>query len=145
MTVREYLKQAFILQKLINTKKSRIQDLRDMQFSVRTSVPGVRVQSSPKLDPVGDLAVVLIDLIDECQKDIYRLLEIQREIEALINSVERLDYRLILYERYVNLKHWEDIAVDNNYSIQHVWRLHGKAIQKICCSIEKYKEERECE
>ena len=125
MTVKEYLKQAFILNKIIKAKQSRIQDLRETQSSVRTPNLGVRVQTSRKADPIGDITAVIIDLINECQKDIARLLDLQREIESLINRVERQDYRLILYERYVNLKRWEDIAWDNNYSLRMVHKLHG--------------------
>ena len=136
MTVKQYLQQAFILQKLINAKKSRIQDLRDMQFFIRAAAPGIKVQNSAKADPTGDTAALLLDLISECRHDIKRLLNIQREIEIVVNSVNRPDHRLILYERYINLKHWEDIAADNNYGWDTVHRKHREALKNI--SIESY-------
>ena len=35
-------------------------------------------------------------------------------------------------ERYINLKRWEEIAADNNYTWNYlVYRLHPKALEKI--------------
>ena len=131
MTVRDYLKQAFTLQKLINAKKSRIQDLRDMQYWVGSTIPDVKVQTSPKPDRICNITAMLMDAEAECLKDIARLVEVQREIESLINSLERPAHRYILYERYVNLKCWDEIAEDSGYNLRHVYKLHGGALSKI--------------
>ena len=139
LSAKEYLSQAFTLQKLIKAKMSRIQDLRDIQQWVGINYSKPKVQASPKPDPMGDATANLLDLVAECQMDICRLLGLQREIVSLIESVDHPVYRLILYERYVNLKCWEDIAVDNNYSTQHILRLHGKALQNV--DVQKTKEE----
>lgn len=42
----------------------------------------------------------------------------------------------ILYERYINLKKWEDVADSVHMSIRHVHNLHGKALEKIKDCIE---------
>ena len=128
MTVKEYLSQAFVLRKLINAKESRIQDLRDRQQSLGGALSDVKVQTSIAQDPVGNVTAALLDLIAECRQDIERLLETQREIELTIKMVERSDLQLVLFERYVNLKRWEDIAADNNYSWDTVHRKHRAAL-----------------
>ena len=128
MNVKEYLSQAFLLRKLINAKKSRIQDLRDRQQWLGAALSDVKVQTSIAQDPVGNVTAALLDLIAECQNDIEKLLEIQSDIEATIEKVERSDLRLVLYERYVNLKRWEDVASDNNYSWDTVHRKHRAAL-----------------
>jgi len=133
MTAKEYLQQAFTIRRLIKAKESRIQELRDMTERVGQSLSGdgVRVQTSPRRDPMGDLIATLVDLERECLDDYARLLALQSEIENAINSVERHEYRLVLYERYINLKRWDDIAEDNNYGYRHVYRLHDEALAVI--------------
>ena len=131
MTVKEFLSQAFMLHKLINAKEERIQNLRDRQLQLGGALSDVKVQTGPAQDPVGEITAVLLDLIDECRHDIDKLLKVQQEIAATIEKVERSDLRLILFERYINLKRWEDIAADNNYSWRTVHRKHGEALAQV--------------
>ena len=128
MTVKEYLSQAFVLNKLINAKKSRIVNLRDKQYLLGGGLSDVKVQTSTAQDALGYATAEVLDLINECEKDIIRLLDIQKEIEATIEILNLSDLKLILFERYVNLKRWEDIAADNNYSWDTVHRKHRRAL-----------------
>lgn len=128
MTVKEYLSQAFVLNKLINAKKSRIVNLRDKQYLLGGGLSDVKVQTSTAQDALGNATAEVLDLINECEKDIIRLLDIQKEIEATIEILNLSDLKLILFERYVNLKRWEDIAADNNYSWDTVHRKHRRAL-----------------
>lgn len=128
MTVKEYLSQAFVLRKLVRAKESRIQDLRERQVSLGGALSDVRVQTSIVQDTVGSTTAALLDLIAECRQDIEELIRTQREIELTIKMVGRNDLQLVLFERYVNLKNWEDIAADNNYSWDTVHRKHRAAL-----------------
>ena len=136
MTAKEYLSQAFIIDRMINAKKNRLLELREMMQWSTSAASDIKVQTSLKPDPMGDLIVSLMDKIADCERDIQRLLDIQTEIENVVNSVNRLDYRLILYERYVNLKRWDDIAADNGYNLRHVYKIHGHALSIINNGIE---------
>ena len=53
------------------------------------------------------------------------------EISHAIYSVDDGLLRILLINRYVLLKTWEQIAVDMNYGWAQVHRLHSKAIRKI--------------
>ena len=88
-------------------------------------------------DPFGDVTSALLDLIDECQKDIVRFIEIQKKMEEVINSVEGNDLQLVLFERYVNQKRWEDIASDNNYGWDTVHRKHRLALGRVQAILDK--------
>jgi len=131
MTAKEYLQQAFILDKLIKAKKSHIQYLRDIQEWVGGTLQEVKVQTSLKKDPVGDVTDDLLDCIEECRQEITRLLDIQRELKGLIEQVPKDSVRFILYERYINFKKWEDIAEIVNYSVVHVHRLHRQGLNEL--------------
>lgn len=40
-------------------------------------------------------------------------------------------YQTVLEKRYLCFSAWEQIAVDMNYSIQHIHRMHSAALKEI--------------
>jgi hypothetical protein len=132
MTVKEYLSQAFVLDRLIKSRESAIEDLRDKLDYAGGLASGVKVQTSGKGDRMAELVAKLVDHITVYERDIKRLLDVKAEIKAVIDGVENPVYQLILMERYINLKRWEDIAADNYYNWNYlVYRLHPKILSKI--------------
>jgi len=63
----------------------------------------------------------------------------EAELDALRKRQEVFDAILkvpgvkgqILYERYINLKSWDDVAESVHYSLQHVHRLHGAVLLEL--------------
>ena len=53
------------------------------------------------------------------------------EIEQAIKSVGNDYQEEVLELRYLHYKQWEEIARTMNYSLDNVYKLHGKALQKI--------------
>jgi len=131
MTIKEYLLQAFLINNLIKAKQSRIQELRDRQTWVGAMLSDIKVKSSPKHDRMGDLMATILDFEDECLKDVERLHDIEREIKRLIEAVNNADCQLILFERYVNLKRWPDVAEDTGYSERQIYNLHERGLKLI--------------
>jgi len=132
MIIKEYLSQAFLLDKLITARQTQISELRDMRDSVGYTIRDVKVQSSPLVrDKMADLTVRMLDMIAEYEADISKLLDIKVEVRRLISNIENPTHRLIMEERYINLKRWEDIAEDNNYSWQWLHKIHKKALGKL--------------
>ena len=145
MDVKEYLSQTFTLNCFIESKKSRIQRLRDMCEVVTGGIqPNRKVQTNLKRDPVGELTAKILEAEETCLEEIIRLMSLQHEIEMLIESVPHPDYRLILQERYVNLKSWDDIVENTSYSTKWVHVLHRRgldAIEKVYTKICSRKED----
>ena len=121
MTTKEYLSQAFTLNRLIKAKQRNIQNWRDTHEWTERNL----------IDQQDELPKKLLRLINECQKDISRLAGLQREIEAVVELTVPEDCRVILYERYVNLEPWYTIAKYNNYSEKHVYKLHKKGLSHL--------------
>ena len=132
MTAKDYLKQASTLDKIIKARESYIQDLRDKLERTRATVHIDKVKFSKRIDPMADLIAVLVDLINKNEKDVIRLLDLKEGIKKTIEALENPVHRLILFERYVNLKRWEDIAADNKYEWNYlVYRLHPMALKAV--------------
>ena len=131
MGIKQYLKQAFTIDRLIKAKITHIQHLQDKLDWVGSLPTTTKVQQTSPKDKMGDTVAALLDAITETKTDIKRLTELQKDITTMIARIENTDLQLVLYERYINFKKWEDIAVDNNYSIRAVYNLHGKALREI--------------
>lgn len=69
------------------------------------------------------------DLDAMIQEDKKLLLALTDRITGLILELEDPDERYLLLLRYIKLASWEQIAVDLNYSISWIYKLHGRALQ----------------
>ena len=52
-------------------------------------------------------------------------------MEARIKAVDDADCCDLLSKRYLEFKSWNMIAADFGYSVQHIYRLRDKAVQKL--------------
>ncbi len=64
-----------------------------------------------------------------------RLYEIKEEIYQALDKLDADRYFVILFERYIAMKTWEQIAEDNHFSLRSVYRIHGEALKRL--NIEK--------
>ena len=67
---------------------------------------------------------------DKAGDEITRLVRLEKEIEYVIGKSEE-PFRTILYERYINGKTWEQIAVQMHYCFRHTTKLHGMALEAL--------------
>lgn len=65
------------------------------------------------------------------QEHIDALNHTEAEIFHAIQQVQDGRYRELLLNRYLRMMTWEQIAVEMNYDIRHVWRLHGEALRAV--------------
>lgn len=77
-----------------------------------------------------DLLVRLIDMRTECNESVDQYVDHKRLIMARIDKVDDPLLAEILIERYVDRLCWQDIALNLNYDVRHVHRLHGLALQE---------------
>lgn len=82
-------------------------------------------------DTVGQAVAKIADLQAEINREIDRLVDLRREIEAAIRTVDDSVLRELLERRYIDGDTWENIAVLMHYSYMHVCRLHGMALARM--------------
>lgn len=70
----------------------------------------------------------LVDASERAEAEVAQLCRIETEIACTIDRVPE-PYRTLLYERYINGKTFEQIAVGMHYSWRQIVRLHGQALQ----------------
>ena len=80
---------------------------------------------------MDDAIVKYLEIADNLNAKIVEAVQIKIEVEACIDAIEDGRLRAVLRLRYINLKKWEVICYKNNYSWQHIHRLHIFALEAI--------------
>lgn len=131
MTVKEYLGQAYRLDQRINSKLEQVDSLNELATKATSILTGMPKNPNKSKSIVADTVVKIIDLQTEINNDIDRLVDLKREIVAMIKSVSNTEHQTLLELRYLCFKSWEQIAVDMGYNVRHVYRIHDEAVDKI--------------
>ena len=129
MTSKEYLRQAYRLNELIDSDAEELERLRDLSFKIAGGNYGERLISSGRKEPSF---VRYIDEIDEMERKIHaelcELVLLKRNITQAINRMENREERLVLSYRYLSNKTWEQISSILSVSIRTVHRIHQSAL-----------------
>ena len=128
MTTKEYLSQAYRIDKRINSKIEQIKQLRDLATKVTSTIDETGVCGSGNKQQMECIIVKIVDLEHEINEDIDTLVDLKKDIMALIKTVENPEYQMLLELRYLCYKKWEQIAVDMGYTRRHLGRMHINAL-----------------
>lgn len=130
MTPKEYLKQAYYLDKCINSKLSQIATLRTLATKCTATFTDTP-RNPNKNSTMADILDRLIDLEIELSKEIDEFVDLKLEIEQVIKKANNPEYQILLEMRYLNFRTWGEIANEMNYGIDNVYRIHRKALDLI--------------
>ena len=128
MTVKEYLGQAYRLDQRINSKLQQLESLNSLATKCTSSLTGMPKNPSHSTSMMADAVAKIVDLQAEINRDIDLLVDLKCEMVRVIKNVDHAEYQTLLELRYLCFKTWEQIAVDMNYSIDNVYRIHRKAL-----------------
>ena len=131
MTAKDYLLQARFLDDRINSKTQQIASLNELATKCTTTFSDMPRNPNRGHSRVEDCVIKIIDLEDSIKKDIEKLVDLKKEIMGVIKAVPNVEYQTLLEKRYLCFITWEQIAVDMNYSMQHMHRMHSAALKEI--------------
>lgn len=131
MTAKEYLSQARFLDERINSKIQQVTSLNELATKCTSTLSDMPHNPNKGNSTMADAVCKIIDLQEKINRDIDRLVDLKREIMKVIKAVPDVEYQTILEKRYLCFISWEQIAVDMNYSIQHIHRMHSKDLKEI--------------
>lgn len=124
MTTKQWLMRARNIDREIDSLVKARGELYDRVTKITQSYTGDVVQSTKDPHRFEKLAEYEIEIDHRIDK----LIDVKREINAKINQLPDWKLRMVLFERYLLGRTWEQIAVDMHYTYQHVCRLHGRAL-----------------
>ena len=131
MTTKEYLNQAFLLDRRIHSKLEQVDSLHSLSRLTARPISDMPGSPNRNIHKLEDIVVKIIDLESEIDGDIEGLVKLKADITHCIKDVDNQEYQLILELRYLCFKSWEEIAVIMNYDVRHVFRLHKEALREV--------------
>lgn len=122
MTAKEYLMQYRGCINRVHAIGAHLNELRAIANQLRTE-DGHSIAL--------DAAVAeLVDTERRTESEIAQLLQAETSVVCTIERIPE-PYRTLLYERYINGRTWEQVAVMMNYSYRGVMKMHGRALQAV--------------
>ena len=129
MTAKEYLGQAYRLDQRINSKLEQVLSLRDLTTKATATMSDMPGGGSRNVYKMQDIIGKIVDLENEINADIDRLVDLKREMVVAIKGIENPEEQTLLELRYLCFKSWEEIAVTMGYGVRHVYKLHNAALE----------------
>ena len=131
MTAKEYLSQAYRLDKRIDSKIEQLKSLNFLATKCTSTLSDMPKSQSISNSRLEDTVVKIVDLQEEINRDIDSLVDLKRDIVRTIKSVQNPEYQIILELRYLCFKTWEEIAVQMNCSIDNVSKIRKNALKSV--------------
>lgn len=128
MNVKQYLKQAYRLNDLINSDLKELSNLRSLSTSISAGVSQERVQSTKSNDKICNIVAKIVDLDNQLSAEIDQFVDLKKDIRGKITAIESPDERLVLQDRYLNFMTWERIAEAMSFTTQWVYEIHKRAL-----------------
>lgn len=135
MTAKEFLNQYKILSKKVDGLRAEYQAQREAIDSIRTSLEGEGGRTLEISRPVERMAVKLAEKAEELKEAEAEALRTRQQIYDIILHVPDMPGE-VLYQRFIRLKSWGEIAELVSYSRSQVFRFYESGLQivagKIC-------------
>ena len=131
MNAKDYLLQARYLDERITSKTQQIACLNDLATRCTSTFSDMPRNPNRGGSKIEDCVIKIIELEESIKRDIEKLVDLKSEIMAVIKAVPNVEYQTLLEKRYLCFITWEQIAVDMNYSMQHIHRMHSSALKEI--------------
>lgn len=125
---KEYFAQIRKTDRLIQRLTDTVQTLRSSLTSQSYELNPDKVQTSGPKNTLEETVAKIVDLEADINRRIDELVDQKADAMSRIERVPDKDQQNILIARYVNGEKWEKIAVELNFSIAQIYRIHGAAL-----------------
>lgn len=131
MTAKQYLRQAYRLNELIDSDLKELDQLRDLASSVSSpNLSGMPHSPNRNTEPAFVRCLPkIIDLENKINDEIDRYVDLKEEIRNKVEQIQDKNERLILQNRYLLFHTWETIAEELDFTTQWVHEIHKRALQ----------------
>ena len=130
MTAKEYLSQAYRLDRRIDSKLEQLSALRETTTKATAVMNDVVVSRTRNMQSLQETIEKIVDMERELNTDIDTLVDLKREMTGFIKQVKSPQHQLILEMRYLTYKNWKDIAEALELDERYAYKLHGAALEK---------------
>ncbi len=135
MNTKEFLQQAFLLDKRINSKIQQLQELEALATNCTAVMSDMPKAPSGSTSRLEDTVLKIIEQKHEINDAIDRLVDVKSKIQKAIDELDNTQQQFVLEQRYLCMRSWEEIARDLGCSTRHTSRLHNAGIKNLKLSI----------
>ena len=96
MTAKEYLNQAYWLDRMIDSKMEQLSALKDMATKTTSAMNDDVVSHTRNVHSMQDVIAKIIDMQTEINADIDRLVDLKSEIMHVIKAVKNPEHQTLL-------------------------------------------------
>lgn len=129
MTPKKYFEQVFELEKKLKSAENE----RDAIMQTLTGAAPMEeapTYSNQFNSNTENAAIELVMYTEKVNKRWSELVRLQIRISHEINTLPKWTHMMVLRERYLCSKKFEQIAVEQNYAYGSIIRFHGEALQE---------------
>lgn len=137
MTAKTYLCRAYRLDLKIKLKLEQLQQLKALATKLTVTLQPDKVLGTKTRSPMEEAAVKIMAAEEHLNTQIDHFVDVKQEIAELIESIDAEEERLLLEQRYLCFRSWEQIAVEMDYCYSYVHRLHHRALNHVAAVLDK--------
>lgn len=130
MNTKIYLSQARYLDMRIRSKLQQIDSLTELATTCTSVLTGMPRNPSSSTSHMADAVCKIVDLQNEINYDIDKLVDLKKEIMGAIRAVVNPEHQTLLEKRYLCFLSWEKIAVDMGYDLRYIHKIHIRALDE---------------
>lgn len=128
MTAKEYLQQYGEAERLAQRLRSEYNKEAELLDSIRSPLGNDgQPRGGSFTSPIETKAVRLAEKLTEYQDAELEAIRIKRRVLRTINQVPG-ERGAVLYERYINIKSWRQVADSLHYTKRHCYNLHNEGL-----------------
>ena len=129
MDIKVWLSRAYKIDQQIASKLEQIEMWRCLAQKVTSDPSALPRSGGGHSNRLEEYCIKIADAEAEIKRQLEELVDIKREIEAAIAKVHDVTVRVLLEQRYLLCKGWEDIGAFMGYSDEYVRKhLHRQAL-----------------
>lgn len=129
MTKRE-LQEYFWIKKNVEKLEERLEELRTAAARTTTQLKQDPIHGSGMGDKIGNAVANIVSVQEEIDQELGRAYAVMLKIERAIQILPAREMYLIR-AKYIELRHWEQICVDMNYSWRQIHYIHADALRTL--------------
>ncbi|SET55905.1 RNA polymerase sigma factor, sigma-70 family [Natronincola peptidivorans] len=122
------LQEYYWLQRNIQKLEDKLLELETKATKITTYITDEPKSTNNNSDKISNVVMKIIEVQQRINKQLEKSYEILRKIEEAIEILPERE-RYLIRLRYIDCKSWEQIAVDMNYSWQHIHKIHSDALK----------------
>lgn len=128
MTPKEYLQQVYKIDEEIKSKINEYDKSHIVNLSA-SKLKQIMTDSSQVSNPTEELVFKRYEYGSDILTKANELLDLKMKISSEIDMIDKRVYRVLLRERYINSRSWNEISEQMCYDRIYVYEIHGKALE----------------